>query len=203
MTFQQEFASWWAPKNETSAEAPRIGSKAPESPSNKISYRDNKPKLLTFLRHCGCPFAEKTYLNFREAAKNHKDIDFIAVSHSDENSTNGWLKSLPQAGSEPENLRMIVDADRTLYGAWGLGASGWAHVLNPTSLYSVWRLGKEENIWNRPTESGSRWQTSGNFAVDGEGVVKWGGPAASADDIPDFENAVAILAGERADGGER
>ena len=48
--------------------------------------------------------------------------------------------------------------------------------------------------WNRPTESGSRWQTSGSFAVDRNGVVRWGGAAERADWIPDFEEAVKTVA---------
>ena len=129
----------------------------------------------------------------REAAKNFKDVDFIAVSHSDESSTESWLKSLPQAGSEPSNLRVIVDDKLELYSAWGLGPSNYAHVLSPWSLHGAWRLGKNEGIWNRPTESGSRWQTSGTFAVDGSGLVRWGGPAKRADEIPDFEQAIQSL----------
>ena len=42
----------------------------------------------------------------------------------------------------------------------------------------------------RPTESGSRWQKSGSFAVDRNGVVIWGGAAERADWIPNFEEAV-------------
>ena len=48
--------------------------------------------------------------------------------------------------------------------------------------------------WNRPTESGSRWQTSGSFAVDRNWVVRWGGAAERADWIPDFEEAVKAVA---------
>lgn len=48
--------------------------------------------------------------------------------------------------------------------------------------------------FNRPTESGSRWQKSGSFAVDKTGVVKWGGAAERADWIPDFEEAVKAVA---------
>ena len=51
----------------------------------------------------------------------------------------------------------------------------------------------EEGIWNRPTESGRRWQTAGCYAVDGDRIVRWGGPAQRADEIPDFEKAVQSL----------
>lgn len=88
-----------------------------------------------------------------------------------------------------------MDKAREIYGAWGLGVSGWGHLLNPSGLYAVWKLGREDGIWNRPTESGSRWQLAGNFAVDREGIVRWGGPADKMEDIPDFEGVVAALEG--------
>lgn len=57
----------------------------------------------------------------------------------------------------------------------------------------MFKLGRQEKIWNRPTESGSRWQTSGSWIVDREGIVKGGGIAKSADDIMDFEEAVRLV----------
>jgi hypothetical protein len=91
------------------------------------------------------------------------------------------------------DVNVIADADRELYSKWGLGASSAWHVLNPWSLYSVYKLGTSEKIWNRPTESGNRWQTSGSFAIGGEGVVKWAKVAKSADDVPDFKGALTAL----------
>ncbi len=67
------------------------------------------------------------------------------------------------------------------------------HVLNPWSLYSVYKLGKTEGIWNRPTESGNRWQTAGGWAVDGKGIVRLGGVAKTADEVPDFGEAMKAL----------
>lgn len=62
-------------------------------------------------------------------------------------------------------------------------------------MYSVYTLGKKEGIWNRPTESGTRWQVSGNWALDGEGKVVWGGTAGQASDIPDFGEAIEKVGG--------
>lgn len=45
-------------------------------------------------------------------------------------------------------------------------------------------------MWNRPTESGSRWQMAGNFTVDGNGKVRWVHVAETADDVPDFKTAL-------------
>lgn len=199
MTFQQELSSWFAP-NQTSdvPPPPTPGSQAPQSP--KLKLTPGQPTILTFLRHCGCPFAEKTFLNLREVAKAHKHLAFYAISHSDQAATETWLAALPQAGSEPSNLQVVVDAECESYAAWGLGVSGYAHALSPWSLWEVWKLGREEGIWNRPTESGSRWQKGGCFAVDGSGVVRWGAPAQRADEIPDLEAAVGSLEGSGKEG---
>lgn len=91
------------------------------------------------------------------------------------------------------DLKVIVDADRELYAQWGLGVSSLWHVLNPWSFYSLYRLAFHEKISNRPTESGNRWQTSGSFAVDREGIVRWSRVAKNADEIPDFNEALKAL----------
>ena len=194
MSLKQELSSWIAPKAPETAQPPSIGSKAPDTP--KLQLQPGRPAVIAFLRHCGCPFAEKTFLELREAAKAHKPVDFVAVSHSSEAATQAWLAALPQAGSEPRNLRVVVDESVEVYAAWGLGPSSYAHVLSPGSLYEVWRLGSEEGIWNRPTESGSRWQTGGFWAVDAGGVVRWGRAAERADDVPGFGEGARAVAGE-------
>jgi hypothetical protein len=195
MSFQQELSSWFAPRDgQTTPDPPSVGAKAPTTSKIQLS---SAPLIVAFLRHCGCPFAEKTFLNLREVARAHRDISFVAVSHSSQAATDTWLASLPQAGSEPDNLQVVVDESREAYTAWGLGVSSFGHVLSPSGLYSVWKLGREEGIWNRPTESGSRWQTAGSFGVDANGVVRWSRPAQGADEIPDFEEgARAVEAGE-------
>lgn len=191
MSFKQELSSWFAPRDEeTVPEPPSIGAKAPTTAKIQLSAA---PLVVTFLRHCGCPWAEKSFLNLREVARAHREISFIAVSHSSSAATDTWLASLPQAGSEPDNLQVVVDESREAYTAWGLGVASYGHVLSPSGLYKVWKLGREEGIWNRPTESGSRWQTSGSFGVDADGIVRWSKPAESADEIPDFVEAATAV----------
>jgi hypothetical protein len=105
------------------------------------------------------------------------------------------VKSVGGAG-DSNPITVIVDENREVYAKWGLGNSGWMHVLSPSSMVSVYKLGKSKNIWNRPTESGSRWQQAGSWGVDGGGVVKWGGPAQRADDVADLEAAVRAVHSE-------
>lgn len=189
MTFRQELASWWSPGRLQTAQIPETGTKAPTSDRLKLPAADTLPTLITFLRHCGCPFAEKTFRSFRSAANSHPDLHFIAVSHSDREATDKWLASV----DGPGKVQVIVDAERKLYAQWGLGVSNFWHVLNPWSMWSVYKTGKDEGIWNKPTESGNRWQTAGSFAVDKEGLIKWGKKGSTADEAADFDQAIQVV----------
>jgi hypothetical protein len=119
----------------------------------------------------------------------HPEVSFIAVSHSNQEATDKWVVLV---GGE-WNVNVIVDAEREVYARWGLGVSSTWHVLNPWSFYKFYRMAKDEKISNKPTESGNRWQTAGSFAVDGNGVVRWVRVAKSADDLPDFKEALTAL----------
>jgi hypothetical protein len=88
------------------------------------------------------------------------------------------------------DIEVIVDADRKIYGQYGLGVASIWHVLNPWSLGAVFTLARDEKIKNRPTESGTRWQTSGVYAADAQGVVRYSHPSATTDDLGDLEAAV-------------
>lgn len=142
MTFQQEAASWIAPSRLPTSPVPSIGATAPSISKLQLPTSDKKPTILTFLRHCGCPFAEKKFLTFRAAAFAHPSINFIAVSHSDQSATHKWLEAIGGA----ENVRILVDNERELFAHWGLGVSSFWHVLNPASLWNVYKLGKEQGI---------------------------------------------------------
>ena len=189
MSYQQELKSWLSPPHISTSAIPIRGSRAPTTAKLQLPQSNKKPTVLTFLRHCGCPFAEKTFRNLRTEAAKETSVSFIAVSHSSSASTEKWLEAIGGSG----NVHVIVDPERELYSQWGLGVSGWRHVLSPGGLWSAYTLGKEEGIWNRPTESGSRWQTAGSFAVDAQGTVRWGGVADRADEIPDFDDAIKAL----------
>ncbi|KAH7360543.1 hypothetical protein BKA65DRAFT_187750 [Rhexocercosporidium sp. MPI-PUGE-AT-0058] len=191
MTFQQELSSWAPPTSVAIPPVPEVCTKAPSTSELSFPTQDGKPTVITFLRHCGCPFAEKTFLSLRDLSVKDTSKNYIAVSHSSDSATKNWLSSVSGEG----NIRVIVDEKRELYGKWGLGVSSAWHVLNPWSLYAMYTLGKKEGIWNKPTESGSRWQTSGSFAVGQDGAVKWVAVPKAADEVPDFEEAAKALSG--------
>ncbi|KAJ5475248.1 hypothetical protein N7539_008314 [Penicillium diatomitis] len=111
---------------------------------------------LPQLAVCSPPVAEATFLALRTASATHPSINFLAISHSSQSSTDKWIAAL---GGTGPSLTVLVDNERQMYAKWGLGVSSWGHVLSPAGLMGIWMLGKEKGIWNRPTESGSWWQT--------------------------------------------
>jgi hypothetical protein len=56
-------------------------------------------------------------------------------------------------------------------------------------------LGKKEGVWGTPGvgEGGSRWQVGGAYAVDAQGIVKWGGPMKSVDEAIPMEDGIKAL----------
>jgi hypothetical protein len=138
---------------------------------------------------------EATFLEIRKAASQQPDINFIAVSHSDEPSTAKWVDAVggtSEPGSQ-NSVTMIVDRDRKIYAQWGLGITSWSHVLSLKVAMNIIKMQREKGIWNRPTESGTRWQSGGFWAVDGEGLVRWGRSARRADDQIDVDEAVKAV----------
>ena len=142
MTLQQEVASWIFPSQLATSPIPSIGATAPSASKLQLLNPGNKPTILTFLRHCGCPFAEMTFLRLRAAASAHPSIDFVAVSHSDQSATEKWLEAIGGA----RDVRVIVDDERELFAQWGLGVSSLWHVLYPASMWSAFKLGREQGI---------------------------------------------------------
>ncbi|KAK4234801.1 hypothetical protein C8A03DRAFT_18360 [Achaetomium macrosporum] len=172
------------------APVPKVGDRAPTL-GNDVHFPRDKPVLVVFLRHCGCPFAEKTFKLLTDLSNHHPEVHCVAVSQSSQKDTDKWIV---EVGGEWD-VQVIVDASRQLYHAWGLGTSTYWYALNPLAMWHTWKLGTEEGIWNRNAESGSKWQIGGAFAVDAGGFVRWAKPAASADEVPDFKQALKALEG--------
>src|SRR5271170_6324564 len=75
----------------------------------------DKPAIVAFLRHIGCPFAEKTFLNLRAFADQHDEsYQYIAITHGSQTDTNDWVKEIGGAG----RITVVSDPDREIYGQW-------------------------------------------------------------------------------------
>ena len=96
----------------------------------------------------GYAVAQKTFLQLRAIATRYpSDLTCIAVSHSSAAATQKWLSLLGGAW----NVNIVIDEDRAVYAAWGLGLGNTWHVLNPTSTIA----GFKEKGWLGSSVAGS------------------------------------------------
>ncbi|KAJ3463403.1 hypothetical protein MRS44_008189 [Fusarium solani] len=183
--------------------------------SSKSNQDDQQPPKA------GDPgFAQKTFINLRTLSNRYGDaLTCIAVSHASEQATQKWVSLL--GGSW--GVRVVIDEDRALYAAWGLGTGGMWYLFNPTTQVQGWKetgwLGEkvagaiqrkgledkkapkkvaaldddDEDEDGPLTVMGNKWQEAGAFAIDGTGTVIWGGKAMRADDVMELEDGARIL----------
>ena len=110
-------------------------------------------------------------------------IRWIAVSHASLEATDRWCAAVGAS----RQLELVIDEERKLYAAWGLGRSSLGHFAGPRSLASVVRM-QRRGIGHRHP-AGTRWQQAGTFAVDSHGAICWRHIPAHAGDLPDIEAA--------------
>ena len=169
------------------AAPPEPGETARELPEPGLS--GERPAVVAFLRHTGCPFAELTARDLRDAAAATPEVEWIVVSHAGAESTARWRDAI---GGLP-GVVVLVDPERVHYATWGLGRTSLGHFMGRRSLGDVARLARQ-GIRNRHPD-GTRWQTAGTFAVDESGTVRWRHLPAYAGDTPTLDEAVAALLG--------
>ncbi|OAA60384.1 Thioredoxin-like fold protein [Niveomyces insectorum RCEF 264] len=118
------------------AACPRKGDAAPEDRDRKLTVGGGKPVLVVFLRCVGCAFAQKTFLALRTLANRHAgQLRCVAVSHASFPATHKWIDLLGGAW----NVQVLIDEDRAVYAAWGLGLGSVWTVLNPGTQIQAWK----------------------------------------------------------------
>ncbi len=167
------------------AAAPLPGESARELP---FALEPGRPAIVAFLRHPGCPFAERTMQMLREGARREPWIEWLAISHAREQDTRRWCEAIGGAGG----VRIACDPSRRLYARWGLGSTSLGHFMGRRALMAVATLARQ-GIRNRHPD-GTRWQSAGTFALDGLGTVRWRLIPAHAGELPDLDEALAALA---------
>jgi len=160
------------PREQIIAPAPRLGDVI-ELPDPAFS---RGRVLLVFVRHTGCPFAERDIKESRRWAAEHPDARVVVVTHGDINVRNRWLDLIGGG----DGLALYHDSDRHFYGQIGLGYSNGWHFMGPQSLMGVVKLWFR-GIFNRMA-SGTRWQRAGVFFLQ-DGVLQWSNTPQSADDF--------------------
>ncbi|KAI0376205.1 hypothetical protein F5Y04DRAFT_214934 [Hypomontagnella monticulosa] len=118
------------------AECPKPGDLAPLDRDRRLTFGGGRPVIVLFLRCVGCAFAQKSFLALRDLAiKNQGRLTCIAVSHSSREATRKWVDILGGAW----NVEVVIDEDRAIYAAWGLGLGSIWYMFNPTTQIQGWK----------------------------------------------------------------
>lgn len=101
-----------------------------------VSGLFRQDKTYTYMSG-GIIVAQKTFLALRALANKHQfnNLTCIAVSHSSQAATQKWLDLIGGAW----NVQVIIDEDRAIYAAWGLGLSSVWYYFNPTTQTAAWK----------------------------------------------------------------
>jgi hypothetical protein len=166
------------------APTPALGDRAPELP---VALDGERPAVIAFLRHAGCPFAEATMRGLRAQAGSHPEMQWIAISHASADATRRWGDAIGGC----EGVVVLSDPSRRVYAAWGLGRTSLGHFLGVRSLSAVAAQARR-GIRNRHP-GGTRWQSAGTFALDRDGTVRWCHIPEHAGDLPDLQAAVGAV----------
>ncbi|CAO1639226.1 unnamed protein product [Sympodiomycopsis kandeliae] len=178
------------------AEVPSIGSQAP--PLAGTSYSSSsKGTILAFVRHCGCPFAEKEIQLLGQVAQKEPDVQIVVVQHSDQQDMEQWWKTVKGDTLLPK-AKLINDPERQIYAQFGIGSMGWSGLFSLSMVKTLLDLKNNEGIINTPTGKNSwRWQNSGGLVIDPQGIVRWIKIAKDASDYCDYPQAVLSLSHEK------
>ncbi|KAI0195789.1 hypothetical protein EV127DRAFT_332091 [Xylaria flabelliformis] len=118
------------------AECPKPGDLAPLDRDRQLAFGSGRPVIVLFLRCVGCAFAQKSFLALRTlASKKQGSLRCVAVSHSSAAATRRWMDMLGGAW----NVEVVIDEDRAIYAAWGLGLGSIWYMFNPTTQVQGWK----------------------------------------------------------------
>jgi hypothetical protein len=168
-------ASIWfsRPRSQAISALVKVGQAAPNSPALSSP---SQLRVVAFIRHVGCPFAENAVKQLRAWAVQHPQVAVFVVSHASEEATSAWCHTIGGKGG----LRFVIDTQRELHAQWGVGFSNFWHFAGPSSLFGVVALlGK--GMRNR-SAAGTRWQRAAMFLIDGNDVV-WAHVPRSAEEF--------------------
>jgi hypothetical protein len=140
----------------------KAGHAAPNSP---LLASDEQLRVVAFIRHVGCPFAENTVRRLRAWAAQHPHVAVFVVSHASAEATAEWCNTIGGA----DGLRIVIDTQREVHAMWGVGFSSFWHFAGPSSLLGVIAL-LRKGIRNR-SAAGTRWQRAAVFLIDGKQAV--------------------------------
>ncbi|KAF4555224.1 Hypothetical protein D9617_3g022960 [Elsinoe fawcettii] len=192
-TFTSVLPKPFGPK---AATLPEIASEAPTSLGPCTFGPAGPPTLVAFVRHCGCPFAEKEVRLLGEESERNAALRVVIVQHSSEADTKDWFERMGGHELFPDQSRVVLvsDVNRELYAKWGIGVLGWTELVNADIMRTLHDGKIKEGLdITKGDWTGWRWQNSGGFAVDGEGRIRWRHLAKDSSDVGNWKEAADTL----------
>lgn len=99
----QSYLQSWVPviqsvlprSSPTASPLPEVGDSAPAPICNiDLTKGNGQPTLVAFVRHCGCPFAEKEAKMLAEETKKHDNLHVVIVQHSEQKESEEWFERI-------------------------------------------------------------------------------------------------------------
>ena len=145
-----------------------------------------RPLVLVFIRHFGCPFCREQLLDMRDEQKRFRDAGGEAAVVA---------MGTPQQAAEFRrrmNLPFVVlaDAEQQLYRAFGVGRGTFAQIAGP----AVWLSGAKALLRGgvgKPT--GDVLQMSAAFVIDQHGIVRLAHRSVNSADNPTNDELIEKL----------
>jgi peroxiredoxin len=184
----------------TTSQRLSIGAHAPnltltnvqDQPIHLESFLRQRPTLLTFLRHFGCPFCRDW---MKQLQTHHAELDALGV------------QVLAVAMGEPKharrycgdlapNLTCFTSTDHQPYFDYGLSLAGIGQVLNLNAAQNAIKVIIGKGTMGGPIIGDPR-MLPGSFLIDSQGVVRWAFYAADVSEQPDMTDLLAHAKGLR------
>jgi len=137
--------------------------------------------VLVFLRHCGCLFAKEQVSDLRF----HPNLHIVFVSMGDLEQT----RAFREKARSPHP--MIVDPDRELYRAFGLGRGEGKQLFSPKTFARGFGATLRGHWVGKPV--GDPWQMPGVFVIEPDGRVSWEYRSVNISDNVRAEQIVAAM----------
>ena len=139
----------------------------------------DRPTLLVFLRHFGCPFCKEAVGDLQGIAQEdptYPPILFFSQSCADE--------AMPFFERHWPTARVVCDPDKELYYAMGLRQGTFSQVWGLRVWTCSFRAMAKGHVMTKPI--GDPWLMPGVFLVRGDGEIVWSHQYEHQGDNPDW-----------------
>ncbi|HYE17101.1 MAG TPA: peroxiredoxin-like family protein [Tepidisphaeraceae bacterium] len=145
----------------------------------------DRPTLLAFLRHFGCPFCKETVTELKRiTAEDPAYPPVLFVSQCAEKETAEFF------APRWDGARVVCDPDKTLYYAMGLRRGGLGQIMGLRVWACSLRALRKGHMMTVPV--GDPWLMPGAFVVAG-GRVLWAHNFEHQGDLPDWTKIPQVV----------